>query len=52
MSHCKECNKDTESIETRFKDAVFATGGEYIDVYVYSCAECGAHKEDESYVGE
>ena len=51
MSHCKECNKDTASTESRFKDVVYSGDGAYIDVYVSSCAECGAHKEDESYVG-
>lgn len=50
MSHCKECNKDTLSTEGKFKDIVYAEDGEYLTVYVYSCVECGAHKDNESYV--
>lgn len=50
MTHCKQCNKDTMSTENKFKDAVYAEDGEYLTVYVWSCAECGAHKDEESSV--
>lgn len=50
MTHCSNCNKDTNSYENKFKDIVYSNDDEYLTVYVYSCAECGAHKPQESYV--
>lgn len=51
MTYCKECDKDTETEIGKFKDVVYSKDGEYIDVHVASCTECGAHKSMESDVG-
>lgn len=51
MTHCQQCNKDTPSVEGKFKDIVYAADGEYLTVYVCSCTECGCHKPEESSVG-
>lgn len=50
MTHCKVCNKNTDSTSDKFKDAVTDGSGNYITVYVYSCSECGEHKPEESWM--
>lgn len=51
MTYCEVCDKETGSVENRYKDVVQSEDGEYHDVYVSSCQECGSHKFNESSVG-
>lgn len=50
MSYCKNCDKDTQSYSDKFKDVVRDKADNYLTVHVYSCDECGEHKDDESWI--
>lgn len=50
MTFCNNCNKYTQSYSDKFSDVVRDKNDNYLDVYVYSCDECGEHKSTESWV--